>query len=84
MVCHSTERIDRVVYFGEERLDEYCAVSGRTLYSGKTDAEVTLKSPVTQLRSFRASASNGGAALVAAGMSRTGEVQILDGLTLVC
>ena len=82
MVCHSSKRIDRVVYFGEERLDEYCAVSGCTLYSGKTDAEVTLKSPVTQLRSLKA--SNGGAALVAAGMSKTGEVQILDGLTLVC
>ena len=73
MVCHSSQRIDRVVYVGEERLDEYCAVSGRTIYSGKTDAEVTLRSPITQIRSLRASNSTG-AALIAAGMSKTGEV----------
>lgn len=43
MVCHSTNRIDRVVYVGASKLEEYCAVSGSKLYSGKSDAEATLK-----------------------------------------
>ena len=80
MVCHSKNRIDRVVYVGATNLEDYCAVSGRTLYSGKSDIEITLKAKVTQVRSFLAS---DGTALVAAGLGKIGEVQILDGLTLV-
>ena len=80
MVHHSEDKINRVIYIGD-LLEEYCAVSGATLFSGKSDLEVTLKSDVTQLRSFTAS---DGTMLVAAGMGRTGEVQILDGLTLTC
>ena len=63
------------------KLDEYCAVSGATLYSGRSDAEVTLKATITQLRSFEVS---DGTALVAAGLGNSGEVQILDAFTLAC
>ena len=70
LVCHSEDRIDRVVYVGE-RLDEYCAVSGATLYSGRDDTEATLKGRVTQLRSFE---SPSGQALLAVGLGDRGEV----------
>lgn len=70
MVCHSENRIDRVVYVGD-RLEEYCAVSGSTLYSGRDDTEVTLKGRVTQLRSFK---PHSGQALLAVGLGDRGEV----------
>ena len=79
MVCHSSNRIDRVVYVGASKLEEYCAVSGSTLYSGKSDAETTLKAQVTQIWSFQTSDGTG---LIAAAMGKIGEIQILDGLTL--
>ena len=79
MVCHSKNRIDFVVYVGESKLEEYCAVSGCTIYSGKSDIEVKLEAKITQIKSFFASDGTG---LIAAAMGSLGEIQILDGLTL--
>lgn len=71
MVIHSNQRIDRVIYFGE-RLEDYIAVSGATLYSGRDDAEITLKARVSQLQSFKSAQS--AQSLLAVGMADRGEV----------
>ena len=48
MVPFSDDPIDRVIYVsGATQAEEYCALSGATLYSGNSDYEITLSSKVT-------------------------------------
>ena len=41
MVHYSQNSIKQVIYVGLNK-EDYCAVSGPTIYSGRSDAEVTL------------------------------------------
>lgn len=45
-VRHSEKSLDRVFYVGRAN-DDYCAVSGATIYKGSSDQETTLEAEVT-------------------------------------
>ena len=50
---HCEESIDQVIYCGT-RMDQYCACSGKTLYNGSNDLQITLESEVSHLRCLTA------------------------------
>jgi len=78
MVIHSDKSISMMVYVSDE-YNNYCAASGATIYSGSSDAEITLKSDITQLKSF---IGQDGKPYLVAGLSGCGELHILDATTL--
>lgn len=73
-VQHSSKGIDHLVFFAS-RYTSYCAASGSTVYSGNSDAQINLKSSITQLKTFK---SSSGTPVIAAGLGRVGEIHLLE------
>ena len=75
---HTENAINHIVYVGRN-VDDYVCVSGKTLYKGASDQELTLPAEVTQLHCF---ATAGMQVMLAAGLSSLGEIVVLDSKSL--